>query len=436
MPVSDCPTNRGLRPLPFMARTPVLEGSPPGQAQQENGQATPPTESESSDADEFYRARATPPTRSENSDSDESHSAQSTFDQSEDFEFDSAPSWDELTQEILTYLQQSMLETVYGDFLSGSRTRRYESKWPMELEEIDTPLQEPASREEANSMFQELFAPLRRWYTVSRGTPTTPDSLYQRQKILAELTEHRQNRDTKPPPERCSGNNSLYRNLPDAAIELNVWSAINSAHVAIRRQSWAIADRRVTRAMLLASKLHYEPLVAKCWYWRGLIADGLQDRKTAAECFLSAMPCVGVYEEGELLSVPVAEYKLELLELLDQQEASEGETEWSKKVRRGITGINGWFVPQGNVQLRGSNAWDTELPLQTDHPREDDVIDPTGEGTNPTEQSFNTTGEDAQSKPLPEEHAEDPSAQSEENDGPVTYSYRTGGLRKMDWTLN
>lgn len=323
----DSPTSPALRPLPRIPQGYTLGDRPIRQVQRDQVEAKSPAEDEDSDADLFL-------------------DAQTSIDQPEPPNSDSPiPPRDELTQEIKQYLQQSMIERVYGDLLSGSRSRRYEPKWPMDLGTADAPLHEPGSQEEANSTFHELFSPLRHWHAVARGGQTDSQSTYRRHEILASLTEHRQNRAAKPPPENCTGNFLLYRNLLDAATETSVWSSINSAHVAIRRQDWDIADRRITKALILATKLRYDPLVAKCWYWRGIVAGALGDRKTAAECFLAAMPCFGVYEEGELLDLPVKEYKVELLGLLDQQEASEGQTEWSIKVRRGIIGTDGWFVP-------------------------------------------------------------------------------------------
>jgi hypothetical protein len=429
MPVSDEPASPGLRPLPRIPRRFLLEGRPITRVQKHVGEATRPSEDESSDEDEFV-------------------SVQSTFDQSERPDANSTiPPRNELTQQILTYLQQSTLENVYGDCLSGSRSRRYEPKWPMEFGDVETPLHEPVSQEEANAAFHERFEPLSRWHAVSRGTRTTPQSLHERQQILTHLSEHRQNRTTKPPPEKCSGNFLLYRNLPDAATELNVWSSINSAHIAIRREDWEIADRRITTAFLLASRLGYEPLVAKCWYWRGIVADGLGDRKAAAECFLAAMSCVGVYEEGELLSVPVAEYKKELLELLDQQDASEGQSEWSRKVRRGIIGLDGWFVPSRELPppiSYGSTDEEDEQLSPMDHPEggyflaglsiesqpqpESSPIDSPDRGNNPTE---TTTG----LQPLSDDPTNDVPDQPNENGESDSYNEEFFWPRDIDWNL-
>ncbi len=263
---------------------------------------------------------------------------------------------DELTEEILQYLQHSVLKAVYGDCLSGSRRRRYEPQWPMEFRDIDPPLDQPLSQEEANFEFHQLFQPLGDWYKPSKSVNTFQDAHSRQKQIAAALSVHSHNRATQPPVEKRSGNFLLYRNLPDAAMEVNIWSFINTTHVAIRRKEWQLADDRLSRAFLLASKLGYQPLVGKCWYWRGMIADGCGDRKTAADCFLQAMPCVGFYQEGEMLSKVVVEYKHDLLEMLDEQDEYKRGDQWSERLRRAILGGDGWSKPLQNLPRRTSNS--------------------------------------------------------------------------------
>ena len=297
-------------------------------------------------------AKGTGPRGNESCDSDPLNSPESPDDQSGDAD-STTLSPNGLMGEVLEYLQHSMLDAVYGDFLSVSRGRRYEPKWPMKSGDIETPLHQPARQEEAYVIFDQLFRPLRGWHRLSESTDPV-EARSQQNKILAILEEHRQKRASRPPPETCSGNSLLYRNLPDAATEVTVWSLINSAHVAIRLEQWGLAEQRVNEAIVLADELSYKPLISKCWYWRGMIMGGVgvgkfADRKAAAECFLEAMHCVGVYQEGELLSKAVAEYKHEMLELLEEQKAIKGEDKWSQQVKRAILGIDGWFQPLNDL---------------------------------------------------------------------------------------
>lgn len=276
--------------------------------------------------------------------------------------YSAAPPPSALTGKILQYLEDSMLEAVYGDSLSGCRTRRYEPKWPMDSAEIQTPLHQPISQGDAHSTFERLFRPLRCWYRLSEITNTAEEAHSKQKQIEAILAKHRQSRAAKRPSEKCSGNILLYGNFPDAAIEANVWSLINLGHVAIQRKAWDVADRSISRASILASKLDYEPLCSKCWYWRGRIADGLGDRRSAADCFLEAMNCVGIYQEGELLSKVVVEYKDDLLKSLDERDANQGRDDWSRQVRRAILGTDGWFQPLRDLFPRPLSSSTSTIP--------------------------------------------------------------------------
>jgi hypothetical protein len=322
-----------LRPLPLLTRRSFSEGDPLVRPQQQADQSTTASEREDGDSDEFSYVDST------DNQSEESNSA--------------ALSRDELAEEVSGYLKHSMLEAVYGDSLSGSRTRRYEPKWPVDVEHAEPPLHQPASQGEANSKFRQLFRPLHGWHKLPETANTAWASRARLLHITSTLVEHRQLRNTKPPPpEKRSGNLLLYRNLPDAAIEVNVWSLINVAHLAIQQEQLYVADRRITKAFSLASKLRYEPLIAKCWYWRGRVADGFGDRRTAADCFLEAMHCNGVYQEGELLSKAVVEYKEDLLQVLKERVNEKGEDKWSQLVGRAVRGIEPWFQPARDLPPR------------------------------------------------------------------------------------
>jgi hypothetical protein len=321
-----------LRPLPLLARRSFSGGDPLVRPQRQADQITTASEREDSDSDEFSYVDST------DDQSEESNSA--------------ALSRDELAEEVSEYLKHSMLEAVYGDSLSGSRTRRYEPKWPVDVEHAEPPLHQPASQGEANRKFRQLFRPLHGWHMLPETVNTAWGARARLQHITSTLVEHRQLRNKKPPPpEKRSGSLLLYRNLPDAAIEVNVWSLINAAHLAIQQEQLYVADRRITKAFSLASKLRYEPLIAKCWYWRGRVADGFGDRRTAADCFLEAMHCNGVYQEGELLSKAVVEYKEDLLQVLQERVDEKGEDKWSQLVGRAIRGIEPWFQPARDLPL-------------------------------------------------------------------------------------
>jgi hypothetical protein len=250
----------------------------------------------------------------------------------------------ELTETVLEYLKDSTIGAVYGEFLSSSRSRRYEPKWPMHPMELEPPLHDPASQAEADAIFEELYKPLRGWDKLAENKNLS-DVKINPHAIFDILSVHDQKKKARPPLEECSGNFLLYHNLPDAAKEVTVWSWINNVRVAIQQGQLELAGQRVEKAAALAGELDYKPLISKCSYWKGRVMAGLGDRRSAAECYLDACRCVGVYQEGELLSKAVAEYKLDMLDVLDEQEARNGEDEWSHQLRRALTGIDGWFRP-------------------------------------------------------------------------------------------
>lgn len=318
-------------------------------------QYTACVEVESDDA-EPMRDDGDRPHSNEGEVSDTAFSPRSIDDHPDDYELPRL-SRDEIMAEISEYLNDALIRAVYGDSVSGSRTRRYEPIWPMDFNTFkEPPLIEPAGQEEADSVFHELWGNFRDWYKPTDGPQAAEKTQLLQNQIVAFLSYQQQKRMANPQPETCSGNFLLYRNLPDAATEANVWSLINSAHMAIRRQDFALAERYIVRAFSPASKLRFKPLIGRCWFWKGKIAEGLGDRKSASEAFLEAMHCVGFYQEGEMLAKLVKDYKRDLLEILDEQDDSQGEDEWSLKVRRAILGIGGGFQLLQHLPPRPSGS--------------------------------------------------------------------------------
>jgi hypothetical protein len=259
----------------------------------------------------------------------------------------------DLTERVLEYIKDSTIAAVYGDFLSSSRSRRYEPKWPMHPLELEPPLHNPASQAEADAIFEELYKPLRGWDKMAENQ-NLADTNINPPAIFDVLSAHELKKKARPLPEECSGNFLLYHNFPDAAKEVTVWSWINNVRVAIQQGELELAGERVDKAATLAADLDYKPLVSKCSYWKGRVMAGLGDRRCAAECFLDAFHCFGVYQEGELLSKQVEEYKLDILEVLDEQEARNGKDEWSRQARRALTGLDPWFRPLGELARQPS----------------------------------------------------------------------------------
>lgn len=398
-PMSADPDDFGLLPSPLKPFMPSSDSVPSDQPQQEAVDPTSPHEDESSDSSDFWA----PPTGADDQSDDSGPPIYSPNDENnepEDVERDRGMGddpndsetlplcRDEVMEEILEYLKQSMFEKVYGECLSGSRTQRYEPTWPMDFRSFkEPPLIQPRGQDEAHLIFRQLVEPFRAWYGPWEG-PNPMEADHRRMQIAATLREYRQNRSVKAQPTKCSGNFLLYRNLPDAAIEANVWSLCNAANIAIRRKAWDKAGQYVNRGIILANKLNFKALVAKCWYWRGRVAEGSEDRVSAVECFMEAMPCVDVYQEGDLLAKVVPKYKHDLIQLLNKQEAEQGETEWTLEVRRGLLGHNGWFQPLKHVpKPRSYSSSSSEVSPTDDSPEDDSDGDGSGDdsprGDNP-----------------------------------------------------
>jgi hypothetical protein len=327
----------------------------------------------------------------------------------------------ELEERILEYLKTSTIGAAYGDFLSSSRSRRYQPKWPMHSMELEPSLPYPASQGEADVIFEELYKPLHGWNKLSENK-TPVDAAVHQQAIFDILGAYDQKKMIRPPLEECSGNFLLYHNFPDAAKEVTVSSWINTVHVAIQQGQLELAAKRVDKAATLAGELDYRPLVSKCLYWKGRVMAGLGDRRSAAECFLDAFHCVGVYQEGELLSKEVAEYKLDMLELLDEQKARKGEDEWSLQARRALAGIDAWFRPLKDIPRQPSYV------LSASSPEAFWPEDKIWGGIESNEVS-------PESQPSSEEDYEDYMSQLSRYAEPRWFSDRSLRPRKVDWAL-
>jgi hypothetical protein len=274
----------------------------------------------------------------------------------------------ELSRGILEYLQESMIEEVYGDTLSGHRSRIYVPTWPADATDNPGPLlHRTMSRKEANQKFHELFDPVRQWHKLRQNDATSKETKAKETQIVGVLNKNRRDRAAKAPCERLPGKVLLYQNLPDAALELQVWTFVNASHMAIRRKDLNQAERHINAALQLAAKLQYEPIVAKCWYWRGVVAEEFGDRQTAADSFLEAFPCVGIYLEGDLLREKVTLYKEDMLEMLynDAEFAQSAErSEKTQKQIRIILGKDALFSKLKRVNLISESEWGGKNPTE------------------------------------------------------------------------
>jgi tetratricopeptide (TPR) repeat protein len=253
-----------------------------------------------------------------------------------------------LKLEIEAYLPETYLDDVYGDLLSGNHRRLYEPSWPSSLPPRNTspPPHRPKSRREANTILQKTITPLLDWYSLPESKTHTPEAVQRQSKIAKALDKHERERGARECRQkiRGSGSDTLYRNLPDAGLEANILMLINRAHLALQSGLSERAERHIDRALGLVHKLDYLPLNAKCWYWKGLVADKRGGAKEAAEAFFNALECVGKYVEGDYLPKYIQVYEQEILDML-QIKDEVGRVEIARKLERAAKGVEPLHLP-------------------------------------------------------------------------------------------
>jgi tetratricopeptide (TPR) repeat protein len=253
-----------------------------------------------------------------------------------------------LRLEIEAYLRETYLNSVYGDSLSSSRTRLYEPSWPPSVQpdnSSQTP-HLPKSRNGADTVLQEIIAPLLDWYSLPDSQANTREALQKQDKIAKALDKHERERGARICRRKLQGSGvgTLYRNLPDAGLEANILMLTNRTHLAAQRGYIERAERLIDRALGLVDALDYRPLNAKCWYWKGLVADQRGSAKEAAEAFFNALECVGKYIEGDYLPVYIQVYEQTILDMLHvEDEASR--IEMARRLQRAAKGAEPLHLP-------------------------------------------------------------------------------------------
>jgi hypothetical protein len=253
-----------------------------------------------------------------------------------------------LRLEIEAYLQETYLNSVYGDSLSSSRTRLYEPSWPPSVQP-DNPSQmphRPKSRNGANTILQKIIAPLLDWYSLPDSQANTREALQKQNKIAMALDKHERERGARICREKLQGSGvgTLYCNLPDASLEANILMLTNRTHLAVQCGHIERAERLIDRALGFADVLDYGPLNAKCWYWKGLVADQRGSAKEAAEAFFNALECVGKYIEGDYLPAYIQVYEQTILDIL-HVEGEASRIEIARRLQRAARGAEPLYLP-------------------------------------------------------------------------------------------
>jgi hypothetical protein len=253
-----------------------------------------------------------------------------------------------LRLEIEAYLRETYLNSVYGDSLSSNRTHLYEPSWPPSAQpdnSSQTP-RRPKSRNEADTVLQKIIAPLLDWYSLPDSQANTPDALQKQNKIAKVLDKHERERGARMCRQKLQGSSvgTLYRNLPDAGLEANILMLINRTHFAVQCGHIERAERLIDRALGFVDALDYRPLNAKCWYWKGMVADRRGSAKEAAEAFFNALECAGKYIEGDYLPVYIQVYEQTILDMLHVEDET-SRIEMARRLQRAARGVEPLHLP-------------------------------------------------------------------------------------------
>ena len=210
-----------------------------------------------------------------------------------------------LSRRVEHSVTDTYLRRFYGDYLSGRRNKIFEPQYPTGVKVSESAPELPRDVELREQTLQQALNPtIVRWYDeVSRSGRLSRRQQQLQEKIDRALDRYDQVREDESLRLSYEGQGMLYRNLPDAAIELHVTTLLNQAHSAIQRRQLDHAEDLVQKASTATWNLDYEPIEARCFAWLYVIRQLRQDTQGAAAAFLSALPCVGKYIEGRLLRV-------------------------------------------------------------------------------------------------------------------------------------
>ena len=214
-----------------------------------------------------------------------------------------------LPSEVQDYINEAYMDSMYGDCVSGNRFCQYEPAWPHDQQSMPVrPFYSPQSGKDANTILCQILEPLEECFAQPQST-----------NVAGLLEKLRKERRTRLSKQKYHRSGAIYRNNPDAALELNVHSLLNRVRLAVQRDRLDLAEALGRKAVGLAAKLECGPITAKCWYWQGVIADKQQEKEVAAEAFLLALSCVGKYAEGESMPKYVEAYEELILDVLQRQ---------------------------------------------------------------------------------------------------------------------
>ena len=94
---------------------------------------------------------------------------------------------------------------------------------------------------------------------------------------------------------------SLYDNHQDTVIQHGIETSLISAALMQRTKNFRNMQLRAEKAEEAARRLGYEPLIARCLYYKGVALAGMEQGREARQLFREAEACRGHYEEGKWL---------------------------------------------------------------------------------------------------------------------------------------
>ena len=212
-----------------------------------------------------------------------------------------------LSQRVEHSVTDAYLRRHYGDLLSGCPIKIFEPQYPVGAETSEATPALPRDDDICErTLHQVLNSTVIRLYSeVFRSGHLLRSHEQLQGKVDRAFNRNEQVLRDESLRISYKGQGMLYRNLPDATIELYVTTLLNQAHSAIQQRQLDQAEDLVRKALIATKNLDYGPITGRCFAWLYVINQLRRETRAAAAAFLSALPCIGKYIEGRLLRVNV-----------------------------------------------------------------------------------------------------------------------------------
>jgi len=105
--------------------------------------------------------------------------------------------------------------------------------------------------------------------------------------------------------------------------EYTIRMTINQAHVHIQHGELTKAQAQTDCALALADEYEDSSLVAKCWFWEGVLQDLANNQEAAADAFFRALSCIEPEPESDIIPFYASKYKGEIRWLILKEKGEE-----------------------------------------------------------------------------------------------------------------